>query len=124
MIRLLVVCSVILSLSVPILIKVDTAAAGLQGSTSSRAKSVDELYNRNCARCHGPDGRGDTPLGHVFNAPDFTDAEWWRKNSSITSTKSLRSIITRGKRGMPSFGKKLTRAQINLLVNRVRRFSS
>jgi mono/diheme cytochrome c family protein len=93
-----------------------------QGKASARARQIDELFNRNCARCHGADGRGDTPSGHLFNAPDFTNPEWWKKNSSITTTKTLRSVVARGKAGMPGFGKKLTRAQINLLVERVRSF--
>ncbi|MEP6570422.1 MAG: cytochrome c [Acidobacteriota bacterium] len=87
-----------------------------------RRLQVDELFNRNCARCHGADGRSDTPSGHLFKAPDFTDADWWVKNASLTSSRSLRSIVARGKAGMPGFGKKLTKSEINLLVNRVRSF--
>ncbi|MEP6817962.1 MAG: cytochrome c [bacterium] len=88
----------------------------------SRRVKVEELFNRNCARCHGADGRSDTPSGHLFKAPDFTDAEWWKKNASITSPRTLRSVVARGKAGMPAFGKKLTKSEINSLVNRVRGF--
>jgi mono/diheme cytochrome c family protein len=95
-----------------------------QRKSSTQLKRVDELFARNCARCHGGDGRGDTPLGHLHNAPDFTDSAWWQKNSRITSTRSLRSIITRGKAGMPAFGKKLSASDIKLLVRRVREFRS
>jgi len=100
------------------------AVASVSGAwqKTSRAKKVDELYNRNCARCHGPDGRGDTAQGKVFNAPNFTDPDWWKKNASTTSSKQLRSAVSRGKAGMPAFAKKLTRAEINLLVDRVRAF--
>ena len=90
--------------------------------SSAQVRRVDELFNRNCARCHGADGRSDTPSGHLFKAPDFTDAEWWQKNSDITSTRNLRLVVARGKAGMPGFGKKLTRSQIKLLVERVRSF--
>jgi mono/diheme cytochrome c family protein len=94
-----------------------------RSETKSRvAEQVDDLFRNNCARCHGLDGRGETPLGHTYNAPDFTDTEWWRKNSRFTSTRTLRSIVTRGKASMPAFGKKLKRSEINLLVNRVRSF--
>ncbi|MGH9883129.1 MAG: c-type cytochrome [Pyrinomonadaceae bacterium] len=118
-----VMCSAILSFFVAFLNETDITAAALQrGETPSRVKRVDELYKRNCARCHGPDGRSDTPLGQVFNSPDFTDPEWWRENSSITSTKSLRLIVAGGRAGMPAFGKKLSCAEINLLVERVRKF--
>jgi mono/diheme cytochrome c family protein len=91
---------------------------------SRRTQQVGDLFRSNCARCHGADGRGDTPLGHTFNAPDFTDPEWWRKHSSITSTGSLVSIVSRGKGGMPAFRKKLTRTEIRLLVGYVRRFKN
>src|SRR5438309_6033235 len=86
------------------------------------AEQVGDLFRSNCARCHGADGRSDTPLGHTYRAPDFTDPEWWRKHSGITSTVRLVSIISRGKGGMPAFGKKLKRKEIKLLVNYVRRF--
>jgi mono/diheme cytochrome c family protein len=88
----------------------------------SGAERVGDLFRSNCARCHGADGRGDTPLGHTYNAPDFTDGEWWRKHSEFSSSTRLISIVTRGKGGMPAFGKKLRRNDIKLLVDHVRRF--
>ena len=90
-------------------------------SKRSSTLAVD-LFRTNCARCHGADGRGNTPLGHTYNAPEFTDAEWWRKHSDITSTGQLVSIVNHGKGGMPAFGKKLKPSEIKLLVNYVRRF--
>ncbi|MGZ8842240.1 MAG: c-type cytochrome [Pyrinomonadaceae bacterium] len=94
----------------------------VQPKSKSRTARVDDLFRTNCARCHGADGRGDTPLGQTYKSPDFTDDEWWRKHSDITSTRSLISIVTHGKGGMPAFGKKLKSSDIKLLVNHVRRF--
>ena len=92
----------------------------------SKRKSsfVSDLFRNNCARCHGADGRADTPLGHTYKTPDLTDPEWWRKNSRITSTASLASIVSRGKGGMPAFGKKLKRTEIRLLVGYVRKLKN
>ncbi len=97
---------------------------GPQTKAQSKRSStlVVDLFRTNCARCHGADGRGDTPLGHTYNAPEFTDAEWWRKHSDITSTGQLVSIVNHGEGGMPAFGKKLKPSEIKLLVNYVRRF--
>jgi len=117
-----VVCSALLLLLAVWVIPTRIAIGAFQRQRSSRVKHLDELFNRNCARCHGADGRGDTPLGHLYKAPDFTNSEWWKKNSDISGVKTLRSIVTRGKAGMPAFGKKLTRTEINLLVNRIRHF--
>jgi mono/diheme cytochrome c family protein len=90
----------------------------------SKRKSTDvvDIFRTNCARCHGADGRGDTPLGHTYQAPNFADDEWWRANSKITGTRSLVSIVSNGKGGMPAFSKKLKPIEIKLLVSYVRRF--
>jgi mono/diheme cytochrome c family protein len=125
----LVVGSLILSLIALVIAEavITEATSAQRRSPRSRAAAAlkaDELFRRDCARCHGADGRGDTPLGHMYNAPDFTDPEWWLNHAQITGTKTLVSIVTRGKGNMPAFGKKLTRSEINLLVSHVRRFRS
>ena len=83
---------------------------------------VVDIFRTNCARCHGPDGRGDTPLGQTYQAPNFTNDQWWRTNSKFTGTRSLVSIVSNGKGGMPAFDKKLKPSEIKSLVNYVRRF--
>ncbi len=105
------------------------ARSGQTGKSSSamasrRMQQTDELFRRNCARCHGADGRGDTPSGHTYHAPNFTDEGWWLQHSNIISNRRLTTIVTRGKGGMPAFGKKLARVQIKQLVNYVRRFKN
>src|SRR5437660_9871272 len=67
-----------------------------RSAARSRGTQVGDLFRNNCARCHGADGRGDTPLGHTYNTPDFTDPEWRQKHSSIMSVGSLVSIGSRG----------------------------
>ena len=88
----------------------------------AQENKVNDLYRTNCARCHGAEGHGDTPLGRTFNAPDFTDQKWWQEHAAITNTRSLAAIVANGKGGMPAFGKKLNRSEINMLVAYVRRF--
>jgi mono/diheme cytochrome c family protein len=102
----------------------DALASDIRTGAQSKQKpsATEDLYRTNCARCHGADGRGDTPLGHTYNSPDFTDNAWWQKHSDITGTKSLVSIVVNGKGGMPAFGKKLKSSEIKGLVNYVRRF--
>ena len=101
---------------------VSRATAQARSAQASRGAQVGDLFKNNCARCHGADGAGDTPLGHTYNTPDFTDPEWWRKHSNITSAGNLAAIVSHGKGGMPAFGRKLTRTEIRHLVDYVRRF--
>lgn len=114
-------CTALLALAA-VVIPNASASSELQRRKAARVKRVDELFNRNCARCHGADGRSETPQGKLFLAPNFTDAAWWKKNSRLTSNRTLRTVIIRGKATMPAFGKKLTRSEIDLLVERIRSF--
>lgn len=101
---------------------IGTVIAQRRAANTRSVDRVGELFRNNCARCHGADGRGKTPTGELYKAPDFTDADWWQENAKITSTRSLAGIVRRGKGGMPAFGKKLKRSDITALVNHVRRF--
>jgi len=65
-----------------------------------------------CAKCHGEDGKGQTPKGKQLMARDFTDAEW----QSAKSDADLVKTVTKGGEDMPSFGKKLSKEQIETLV--------
>ena len=42
--------------------------------TSVRAADAKENWDKNCAKCHGPDGKGDTKMGKKLNIKDLTDA--------------------------------------------------
>src|SRR5260221_10034115 len=33
------------------------------------------IYERDCAKCHGTDGKGDTKMGKKLGAKDYTDAK-------------------------------------------------
>jgi mono/diheme cytochrome c family protein len=89
-------------------------------AVSSQQKTED-LYRTNCARCHGLEGRGDTPLGQQYDAPDFTDKSWW-KDSEKTNSRSLSATVNNGKGKMPAFSEKLKSSEIALLVKYIRRF--
>jgi mono/diheme cytochrome c family protein len=97
-------------------------ALAQRSTTKSHAPDVGEIFRNNCARCHGADGRADTPLGQQHNTPDLTDAQWWQKNSTLTSTRSLTTIVRQGKGDMPAFGEKLKPKEISGLVKYMRKF--
>jgi mono/diheme cytochrome c family protein len=54
------------------------------------------LYEKSCAACHGPQGKGDGPTGKVLVPPaaDFTSGK-----SRKQSEKELLAIIRDGKAG-------------------------
>lgn len=45
--------------------------AGL--ALSASAADAKALYEKECAKCHGADGKGETKMGKKMNAKDYTD---------------------------------------------------
>ncbi len=39
------------------------------------AGDVKENWEKQCAKCHGPDGKGDTKMGQKLGIKDLTDAK-------------------------------------------------
>jgi mono/diheme cytochrome c family protein len=74
------------------------------------------LYARNCASCHGRDGRAKTPKAKSNHARNLVDAEWQDR----VSDERIYNVIMNGKGKMPGYGKKLTEPEINALVGYVR----
>lgn len=87
-----------------------------QGTSVSAQTNGAAIYSRNCARCHGLDGRAQTPKGRQVDAVDLTSDEW------VPDTARDIRLVTRGKGSMPSFKNKLTTAQIEAVVGYIRRF--
>lgn len=97
----------------------DSAEQPAQSSRKGARPDVAQakkLYEQNCARCHGADGRGQTNLGELYDAPDFTND----REIARASNRRLAASIARGKAGMPSFSKKLKPEEISSLVAYVR----
>jgi cbb3-type cytochrome c oxidase subunit III len=70
--------------------------------SSEEAKRGQNLFERNCAHCHGDDARGD-------EGPDLHDL----KKSDTRITK----LVTQGIKGeMPAFGSKLNDTDIKALI--------
>ncbi|HYT32539.1 MAG TPA: cytochrome c [Thermoanaerobaculia bacterium] len=87
------------------------AAMGL-ALFAAEAEHPSALFKEYCAKCHGEDGRGQTPKGKQLNARDFTDIQF----QSDKTDADLIKIVTKGGEDMPAFGKKLTKEQIESLV--------
>ena len=96
-----------------------TLAAHSFGSplqSGSQNPDANSLFTKNCATCHGKDGRAKTFKAKLNHARNLTDPEW---QTSVTDERLLNSI-TNGRGHMPAWGKKLTEAEINSLVAYVR----
>jgi len=72
------------------------------------------IYKKNCAICHGADGKGIP----TFKTPDFTDPKW----QALSKDKDLREVIKNGKKGtlMQGFAGQLSDQEISAVIGYIR----
>lgn len=86
------------------------------GFGKASARSAAELYAKNCASCHGRDGRAKTFKAKLKHARNLADPEW---QGRVSDERIFNSIMN-GKGKMPAFAKKLSEQEIDTLVAYVR----
>jgi cytochrome c1 len=65
------------------------ATLSLSG-TSLLAGDAKALYEDQCAKCHGSDGKGQTKMGLKLNAKDYTDAGVQANLKDEAATKAIK----------------------------------
>lgn len=90
---------------------------------AARAEDAKTNYEKDCAKCHGPDGKGDTKMGKKLGAKDYTDAKVQEELKDEAAFKAIKEGFKdkEGKTLMkPTEG--LSDADIKALVAYMRKF--
>jgi len=66
-----------------------TLALLAAGALSVRAADAKESYDKNCAKCHGEDGKGKTKMGEKLGVKDYSDA---KVQASFTDEQMAKTI--------------------------------
>jgi cytochrome c553 len=56
---------------------------------AAHAADAKESYDKNCAKCHGTDGKGQTKIGQKLGIKDFTDA---KRQEALKDDAALKAI--------------------------------
>lgn len=80
------------------------------------AFDVKAFYDKNCAVCHGVDGKGGDAAAIV---PNFRDAAWQRRHSD----GQFFDAIAKGKGTMPAWKEKMSDEQIKSMTAFIRKFA-
>lgn len=48
---------------------------GFTAATAALAGDAKETWDKTCAKCHGPDGKGQTKMGQKLGVRDYSDAK-------------------------------------------------
>jgi len=94
-------------------------ATGLVAAAADAQANWDE----HCAKCHGPDGKGQTKMGKKLNIADFTDAKVQEGFTDEQAFKAIKEGLTdkNGKTTMKAI-EGLSDDEIKALIPLVRAF--
>lgn len=97
-----------------------SAAAVLMTAMSASAADVKETYAKACAKCHGPDGKGETKMGKKAEVKDFTDAKIQASFKDEEMIKAIKEGVKDGDKTRMKAAEGVTDDEIKALVAYVR----
>ncbi len=57
---------------------------------SARAEDAKAQFEKDCAKCHGADGKGQTKMGAKLGAKDYTDAKVQAEMKDDAAVKAIK----------------------------------
>jgi cytochrome c6 len=92
------------------------------GALAARAADAKENWEKQCQKCHGVDGKGETAMGKKLKVKDYTDA---KVQAAMKDEEILKNIKEGKKEGdktlMKAYAEVLSEAEIKDLVAYVRK---
>ena len=92
------------------------------GAVTVRAADAKENWEKNCAKCHGPDGKGDTKMGKKLEIKDFTDAKVQAAFKDDAMFKAIKEGVKDGDKTRMKAVEGLSDEEMKALVTYVRAF--
>ena len=97
-------------------------AAALLAATvvATSAADVKETWDKSCAKCHGPDGKGDTKMGKKLDIKDLTDAKVQGSLKDEEMFKAIKEGVKDGEKTKMKAAEGLNDQDMQSLVKYVR----
>jgi cytochrome c6 len=99
-----------------------TVAACAAMVITASAADVKETWAKDCAKCHGPDGKGDTKMGKKLEIKDFTDAKYQDSLKDDAMLKAIKEGVKDGDKTRMKAVEGLSDEEMKALVAYVRKF--
>ena len=105
------------------IIKYAALAVTLFGVANVLAADVKTNWDKECAKCHGADGRGQTKMGRQSGAKDYTDPKVQAEMDDAKAAKQIKAgLKENGKEKMKPYGPIFSDDEIKALVAHMRTF--
>ena len=65
-------------------------AIGALSLVNASADDAKATYEKDCAKCHGADGKGETKMGKKLGVKDYTDAKVQAELKDSEATKAIK----------------------------------
>jgi mono/diheme cytochrome c family protein len=94
----------------------------IAGAVSVNAADAKAVWDKECAKCHGADGKGKTKMGEKLGVKDYTDAKVQAELKDDAMAKAIKDGVKEGdKTKMKAFAE-LSDAEVKALVAHIRSF--
>ena len=87
---------------------------------SASAGDAKETYEKSCAKCHGPDGKGETKMGKKAEVKDFSDAKIQASFKDDDMIKAIKEGVKDGDKTRMKAAEGVNDDEIKALVAYVR----
>jgi cytochrome c553 len=95
------------------------------GAVAVHAADAKELWEKNCKKCHGPDGKGGMAMGKKLGVKDYTSPKVQDAMKDEEMTKAVKEGVKKeGETKMKSFADALSDDEIKSLVAYIRKFKA
>lgn len=88
------------------IVGVGLSLALLAPAGAGAADDAGAVWTKQCSKCHGKEGKGDTKTGKKLKAKDYSDAAWQAKAVDADLLKAIREgagEAVEGEKPMPAF---------------------
>lgn len=104
------------------LVLTTVVTALMAGAMTVQAADAKALYDKECAKCHGANGNGDTKMGKKLNAKDYTDAKVQAEMKDDKAFKAIKEGLKEGDKTLMKPVEGASEADIKALIAYMRTF--
>jgi cytochrome c553 len=99
-----------------------TVLALAAGAAGLMADDGSANWTKDCQKCHGADGKGETKMGKKMEIKDLTDAKYQGTFTDDQATKAIKEGIKDGDKTKMKPAEGLSDDEVKALVAKVRSF--